>query len=155
MENSIYEKFMSLAIDEAKKAKTHGDWPFGAVVVKEEIVVGKGYAQDKSGGDVTNHAELVAIQDACRNLQSNNLQDCAIYCTNEPCLMCASGIFQANIGQVIIGVSRDDLSQLLRPRKLRIEDLAADAGHKIKIVKGILRDKIMNLFSDIKKTSSS
>jgi len=65
--------------------------------------------------------------------------------------MCAAGIFQAHIPQVIIGASRDDLSKLLRPRKLRIEDLATDSGHKIDILRGVLKDNVLELFNDIKK----
>jgi len=146
-----HNEFMLLAFEEAKKAKDNGDWPFGAVVVKDDKVVGKGHVTDKSGGDVTDHAELVALRDACRNLKTNNLEGCSIYCSNEPCMMCAAGIFQAGIGNIFIGVSRDDLPNLLRPRKLRIEDLAQDSRHKIDIVRGILKERILPLFDDIKK----
>jgi len=147
----IHKHFMLLAIEQAKEAKRLGDWPFGAVIVYQGKVIGKGKAEDKTKGDVTDHAELVAIRDACKTLVTNNLQNCVIYCTNEPCLMCAAGIFQAHIPQVIIGASRDDLSKLLRPRKLRIEDLATDSGHKIDILRGVLKDNVLELFNDIKK----
>lgn len=146
-----HEHFMLLAIEQAKMAKTFGDWPFGSVVVFQGKVIGEGKAEDKTKGDVTDHAELVAIRKACRTLGTNNLKDCIIYCTNEPCLMCAAGIFQANIPQVIIGASREDLSKLLRPRNIRIEDLAQDSGHKISITRGVLKDTIIELFSGIKK----
>ena len=138
----IHEDYMQLAFEEARKAKDRGDWPFGAVIVKDGIVVGKGYVKDKSGGDVTDHAELVAVRDTCRNLKTNDLQGCTIYCSNEPCIMCAAGIFQSNIGRVFIGVSGEDLPKLLRPRKLRIEDIAKDSGHKIEITRGLLKEKI-------------
>ncbi|EKD94286.1 MAG: hypothetical protein ACD_26C00136G0004 [uncultured bacterium] len=126
MQNGIHERFMALAIEEAIEAKVNGDWPFGAIIVKNGIVIGKGHVKDKSGGDLTDHAELMAVRDACKYLNSNNLQGCEIYCTNEPCLMCAAGIFQANIDKVFMGASRDDLPHLLRSRKLRIEDIAED-----------------------------
>lgn len=144
-----HSMFMLHAIEEAKKAKEKGDWPFGAVVVRDDQIIGKGYAIDKSGGDVTDHAEIRAIRNACKILHTNDLHNCAIYCTNEPCLMCAAGIFQANIGKVYIGVSRDDLPHLLRPRKLRIEDLAHDSGHQIKIIRGVLKEQILSLFTEI------
>ena len=146
-----HEQFMLLAFEEAKKAKENGDWPFGAVVVKNNKVVGKGHVLDKSEGDVTDHAELVALRNACHNLKTNNLEGCVIYCSNEPCIMCAAGIFQAGIGNVFIGVSRNDLPHLLRPRKLHIEDLAQDTNHKITIQRGLLKDKILPLFEDIEK----
>lgn len=152
MQSSTHEHFMLLAINEAQEAKKMGDWPFGSVVVHKGKVVGVGKAEDKTKGDVTDHAELVAIRKACRELGTNNLHDCSIYCTNEPCLMCAAGIFQAHIPQVIIGASRDDLCGLLRLRKIRIEDLADDSGHEIEIIRGVLKDKIIGLFSDIQKS---
>ena len=143
--------FMQAAIEEAKKAKITGDLPFGAVVVHNNQIVGRGRAMDNTIGDVTDHAELIAIREACRNFHKNNLDDCVIYCTNEPCIMCAAGIFQANISTVYIGLSRDDLAHLLRPRQIRIDDLARDSSHEIKITRGILKDEILELFKDIKK----
>ena len=115
------QDFMLLAIEQAKKAKETGDLPFGAVVVYKNNVIGSGKAEDKSTADVTAHAELNALREACRKLKTDNLEDCIIYCTNEPCVMCAAGIFQAGILRVVIGASRADLSHILRPRKLSIE----------------------------------
>lgn len=149
--DTTHESFMTLAFEEAKKAKLRGDWPFGAIVVKDGKVVGKGHVTDKSGGDVTDHAEIVALRDTCRSLKTNNLEGCVIYCSNEPCMMCAAAIFQAGIDTVFIGVSRDNLPHLLRPRKLHIEDLAQDSNHQITIQRGLLKDKILVLFEDIKK----
>lgn len=128
----VKEELMRAAIEEAKKAKDAGDLPFGAVIVRNNKIVGRGRVTNNSTGDVTDHAELLALRDACKNLKTNDLHDCVIYCTNEPCMMCAGGIFQANISNVIIGLSRDDLPKLLRPRKLRIDDLAKDSKHEIK-----------------------
>lgn len=143
---------MRAAIEEAKKAKAAGDLPFGAVVVHNSEIIGRGRAEDNTTGDVTDHAELMAIRAACRSLKTNNLKDCVIYCTNEPCIMCAAGIFQAKISTVIIGLSRDDLAHLLRPRQIRIDDLAKDSSHEIKISRGMLKNEILELFEDIKKT---
>ena len=153
MSFTIHENFMLLAIKEAKEAKKLGDWPFGAVVVYKGKVIGKGKAEDKTKGDVTDHAEFIAIRKACRTLGTNNLRDCVIYCTNEPCIMCAAGIFQAHIPQVVIGASRDDLFGLLRSRKIRIEHLVEDSEHKIEIIRGVLKDTILELFNDIEKNT--
>lgn len=151
MQTKLCEKYMELAIREASVAKTRGNWPFGAVVVYKDKIVGKGGCHDKTTGDVTDHAELIALRNACKSLYTNNLRGCTIYCSNEPCLMCAAGIFQANIDKVVIGASRKDLPHLLRPRKFGIENVAEDSGYKIEIVKGLLKDKVLKLFTDIKK----
>ena len=147
-----HEYFMQIAIEQAKEGKTLGDWPFGAVIVQNGIIVGKGYAKDKTTGDVTEHAEIEALRAACKKIQSNNLENCTIYCTNEPCLMCAASIFQAKISHVIIGASRTDLSHLLRQRNIHIDLLAEDSEQEIEIVKGVLRDQVLELFQDINKT---
>lgn len=65
--------------------------------------------------------------------------------------MCAAGIFQAKIADVRIGLSREDLPKLLRPRKLGLDTLADDSGYHITITKGILKEKIQALFSNIEK----
>jgi tRNA(Arg) A34 adenosine deaminase TadA len=150
MEPSLDETFMLQAIEEAKKGKSKGDLPFGAIVVHNGEVVGRGRAENGTIGDVTDHAELMALREACRTLKRNNLNDCTIYGTNEPCSMCAAGIFQAKIADVRFGLSRSDLS-FLRPRKLSINDLAEDSGYEIKITRGLLKDNVLELFKDIKK----
>lgn len=141
---------MLAALEEARLAKTTGDLPFGAVVVYEGKIVGRGRAQDNTSGDVTDHAELMAVREACKTLGTNNLKECAIYCTNEPCMMCAAGILQAKIPEIIIGASRDDLV-FLRPRRLRIDDLVSDSSFSVRITRGVLKDKVLELFSDVQK----
>lgn len=145
------EYFMRLALEEAKKARALGDFPFGAVVANGDDVVGRGRAENNTIGDVTDHAEILAIRNACKSLGRNNLEDCVIYCSNEPCLMCAAAIFQANIPKVVIGVSRGDLPNFLRPRKLSIEHLAEDSSYKIEITRDVLKDEIIPLFDDLVK----
>lgn len=146
-----HEKLMSLAIDEAKHAKTLGDWPFGCVIVKNNLVVGLGRVTEKTGGDITDHAEMRAIKDACKNLDSNDLSNCTIYCTNEPCLMCASAIFQSGIADIIISLSRDELPHLLRTRRIRIDDLAGDLNFQVNIIRGIKKTEMLSLFEDVGK----
>lgn len=143
MKNSNY---MALALNQAKIAKRRGDRPFGAVIVCKDAVIAKGGCNDETTGDVTDHAEIIALRKACRKLKKNNLSDCTIYCTNEPCPMCAAALFQAKIPQVVIGLTRDDLPQMLRPRKIRIKDLAKDSGYEISIKTGVLRKQILKEF---------
>ncbi len=146
-----YERFMELAIAQGRLAKEAGEWPFGAVIVCGEKVVARNRRSETADKNALSHAELKAVGDACKALGKNNLSDCVIYCTNEPCLMCAASIFQAKIPKVVIAASRTDFPDLLRPRKLHIEDLAADSGYKVEIIKGILKDKVLELFKGIKK----
>lgn len=144
------EFFMKEALKEAKLAKKRGDLPFGAVVVKNETIISKGQCREFSEKDVTAHAELEAVKKANKKLNKMNLSNCNIYATVEPCNMCASAIFQAKIPRIIIGASRDELSWVFRPRKIRINKLAKDQSYKPEIIFGLLKKEIKGLFKDIK-----
>ena len=143
--------YMRVAIEEAEAAKAEGEWPFGAVVVHKEVIIARGRCREKKDKTVLAHAEIAAVDATCKGLQKTDLSDCIIYCTSEPCLMCAAAIMQAKIPMIIIGVARHDLSHLLRERKYRIEDLATDSGYNPLIVHGVLKEKILKLFEDVKK----
>ncbi len=143
--------FMELAIEQARLAKEAGEWPFGAVIVQGEKVIAQNRRTEAEEQNVLGHAELNVIDDACKFLKTNELSDCMIYCSNEPCLMCSSAIFQAKIPRVVIAISRSDLPHLLRKRKLRIEDLATDIGYEVEIVHGVSKEEALELFKDIRK----
>ena len=142
---------MEEAIKEAVKAKDKGDLPFGAVVVCDGKIIARNHSQETSRSDVTAHAELQAVHEASKFLGRINLSDCVIYCSNEPCIMCAAALFQAKIEQVVIGALRDDLPHVLRTRKLRIDDLAHDSGYSVSLTKGILKERVIKLFDGIER----
>jgi len=138
--------FMQQALHQAKLAARDGELPFGAVVVKDNQVISVGRCREAKRKTVLAHAEAEAIDKACRTLGTNKLTDCIIYCTNEPCPMCAAAIFQAKVPLVVIGASRADLS-FLRPRAIDIQALAEDSGYAITIVRDILKPHVIELFS--------
>lgn len=74
--------------------------PFGAVIVKNNKIVGEGYNKVTSTNDPTAHAEIVAIRDACKNLNTFDLSDCDLYSSCEPCPMCLSAIYWSNIKKI-------------------------------------------------------
>lgn len=143
------ESYMRLAIEEARMALQNGELPIGAVVVSPAGIVARNRCRESADRTVLAHAELLALDDACRARGSNVLSDCTIYSTNEPCVMCSAAIFQAKIGKVVYGVSRRDLPQTFRQRTLSICDLAADSGYAPVIVPGVLKDDILALFSGV------
>ena len=98
------ENFMRLAIEQAQLAARLGEIPVGAVVVKGGQVIGQGYNRRESDLSAIGHAEILAIQDACRTLNSWRLTDCELYVTLEPCPMCAGAIINARIRRVVYGV---------------------------------------------------
>ena len=86
--------------------------PFGAVIVKDNKIVGVGNNQVLMNNDPTAHAEVVAIRNACKNLNTFDLSGCTIYSTSEPCPMCLSSIIWANIKEVYYGTNRKEVAKI-------------------------------------------
>lgn len=82
--------------------------PFGAVVVKDGTIVGRGYNQVTSLNDPSAHAEILAIRDACKNLNSYHLKGCELYTSCEPCPMCMGAVYWARLEKVYYGNSNQD-----------------------------------------------
>jgi tRNA(adenine34) deaminase len=99
------ERFIKLAIEEARKALAHDDVPVGAVVVRDGEVVGAGHNERERRQDPTAPAETLALQAAARELGSWRLIDCVLYVTLEPCAMCAGAIVLARVPRVVYGTA--------------------------------------------------
>lgn len=105
--------FMDEAINEsAKNLETGHGGPFGAVVVKDGVIVGRGHNEVLKNNDPTCHGEIQAIRDACRNLGTYDLSGCELYTSAEPCPMCLSAIIWANIKTVYYGNSAKDAAAI-------------------------------------------
>ena len=98
---------MRLALAEARKAFSIGEIPIGAVVVANDIVVGRGHNLTETLGDVTAHAEMQALTAAASTLGGKYLTDCTLYVTIEPCLMCAGAIGWSQIRRIVVGAPDD------------------------------------------------
>ncbi|MDD6024124.1 MAG: tRNA adenosine(34) deaminase TadA [Oscillospiraceae bacterium] len=97
------EYFMTEALKLAAKAAELGEVPIGCVVVKEDTIVGRGYNCRETGKSALYHAEVMAIEEACKTLGGWRLWQCRLYVTLEPCPMCAGAIINARIPKVIYG----------------------------------------------------
>ncbi len=98
------ERYMRMAIAEARRAYDEDEVPIGAVVVtKSGRVIGRGRNLTEALGDVTAHAEMQAITAASQSLGGKYLQECTLYVTVEPCLMCAGAIAWSQLGRIVIG----------------------------------------------------
>lgn len=96
-------KFMELALNEAKKAYSKKEVPVGAVIIKDDVIIAKAHNLREQKHTSLAHAEILAIEKACKKLKSWRLDGCIMYVTLEPCLMCAGAITQSRIKKVIIG----------------------------------------------------
>lgn len=99
----LEENFMLEALEEAKKAFNKKEVPIGAVVVKDNEIIGRGHNLRETSKNPISHAEIMAIQEACKFLGGWRLTDCTLYVTIEPCPMCAGAILQSRIQKVVIG----------------------------------------------------
>lgn len=101
-EEHIY-KYMYSALQEAEKALEQNEVPVGAVIVHDNKIIGRGYNQTEMLKDPTAHAEILAITAAANNLQSKFLDECDLYVTVEPCVMCSGAILLARIRNIYFG----------------------------------------------------
>lgn len=99
------EKYMRLALNEARSALDNDEVPIGAVIVSGGRVVGRGHNLVETLADVTAHAEIQAITAAASTLGGKYLPDCTIYVTVEPCAMCAGALAWSQIGRIVYGAS--------------------------------------------------
>ena len=97
------EYFMKQAIIEAKKAIDEDEVPVGAVVVCNNMIVARAHNLTETLNDVTAHAEMQAITAASNYIGGKYLNDCTLYVTLEPCIMCAGGLFWSHISKIVFG----------------------------------------------------
>lgn len=139
------EKFMQMALAEAKNAADFGEVPIGAVIVRNGVVVGRGYNLRERAKDPTAHAELLAIKQASETLGGWRLIGCTLYVTLEPCPMCAGAIVQSRIDRVVYGVSdpkagcAGTLMNLLQEERF---------NHQVEVTSGILAEECSVILKD-------
>ncbi|MCF0244120.1 MAG: nucleoside deaminase [Bacteroidaceae bacterium] len=137
------ERFMRMAIKEAEKAAAEGEIPVGAVVVCQGQVISRAHNLTETLHDVTAHAEMQAITSAADYLGGKYLQDCALYVTLEPCIMCAGAIGWAQISRLVYGASDERRGySLFAPKALH---------PKCEVVSGILADECKKILLDFFK----
>ncbi len=107
-----HEKFMKRAIELSKESVKNGGGPFGAVIVKDGVIVGEGVNSVSKQIDPTAHAEVVAIRNATKNLDTYNLKGSIIYTSCEPCPMCLGAIYWAHISYIYYGNTKDDAAKI-------------------------------------------
>jgi len=144
-ENERYEHFMKEAYKEALKAYMEGEVPIGAVIVKDNVVIGRGYNQREFSDDPTDHAEIKAIKKATSFIGDWRLTSCELYVTIEPCMMCCGAIYQSRIEKLIYGSKDQKMGMVDSGEKLlQIDNL----NHKVEVISGIMYEKCKNLMKE-------
>jgi guanine deaminase len=141
-----HEQFMRRAIELAREAVDENrGGPFGCVVVKDGEIIAEGSNQVTSTNDPTAHAEVVAVREACRNLNSFQLEGCSVYTSCEPCPMCLGAIYWARPARIFVAATRDDAaaagfddehfySEIEKPnekRQLKMESLLREESQQV------------------------
>lgn len=101
------EKYMNIAILEAKKSLKNNDIPVGAVLIKNDRIISKSYNKCNKNGSIHQHAEIDCINKAIAKTGDKYLDDCILYVTMEPCLMCFGAIQKTNIHKIVYGVENE------------------------------------------------
>ncbi len=142
---------MERAIELALKGMRNNEGgPFGAIVVKDGQIIGRGNNCVTSTNDPTAHAEIVAIRDACKNTNSFKLDDCVIYASCEPCPMCLSAIYWSHIKKVYFGCSTSDAAEIDFDDKFIYKELNISISKRKIPMAQLLRDKALEVFSEWK-----
>ena len=146
------EKFMRAAIDLSIKMMRRGKGgPFGAVIVKGTRIVGRGCNQVTSGNDPTAHAEIVAIRDACRRLNTFILDECDLYTSCEPCPMCLAAIYWARLRNVYYGNTRKDAAKIAFDDDFIYQQVALPIQKRTLKMKPLLRKEALVAFTEWEK----
>src|SRR5580658_2808574 len=132
------EYYLRAAIAEANNAEANGEVPVGAIVVREDQIIGRGQNRVLRDSDPTAHAEIVALREAGLALKNYRLEDCTLYATLEPCAMCAGAILHARITRLVYaapdpkaGACGSVLSVMNHPQ----------LNHKVEVVSGLLAEE--------------
>ena len=104
-QQQVHERWMRLALDEARAALNHDDVPVGAVIIRDGTVIASRHNERELTGDPTAHAEVLALRDAAHHIDHWRLDDCTLVVTLEPCAMCAGAIVNSRLGTLIYGAA--------------------------------------------------
>jgi len=138
-------RYMYAALQEAQKAFDDDEVPVGAVVVHKNRIIGRGYNQVEKLKDATAHAEMIAITSASNNLQNWRLNECAIYVTLEPCIMCTGALLSSRINELFYAASDIKFGACGS-----IHNLAENSktNHTIKVYSGVLAKESEELLKE-------
>src|SRR5882757_2338084 len=143
------EKYMRAAIQlSLSKMRANCGGPFGAVVVRNGKVVGRGWNQVTSSNDPTAHAEVSAIRDACKRLKTFQLDDCELYTSCEPCPMCLSAMYWARLKRVYYGNTRKDAAKIAFDDDFIYREVAVPIAKRRIHMRQLLRAEALTAFKE-------
>jgi len=152
MDKNTNEKYMLSAIEEAQLAFECGEVPIGAVIVLNGVIVGRGHNSIETEKDATMHAEMKAIQQACKNIGDWRLNGASIYVNVEPCIMCMSACILSRIENVYYGCKQDNLGGSII---IEMDNNRLNLPYKLNIIGGIFenesREMVQRFFRNVRR----
>jgi tRNA(adenine34) deaminase len=146
-----HNRFMAIAIEEAKAGAAQGELPFGAVVVRDGEVVVRSRSLKVSACDATAHSETLAIKYATQKLGRRELPDCTFYATCEPCPMCLGAILNGGINTLVLGARNRDIKQLAKVafnfKDYTVERFAEMTGWNLTVIEGVRSAECIALYA--------
>lgn len=139
------EQWMRLALAQARQAIELGEVPVGAVAVLDGRVIGSGFNRKESDQDPTAHAEMIALREAAAHLNNWRLVDVTLYCTLEPCPMCAGAMIQARLSRLVYGA---------KDTRFGADGTIVDVlgrpefNHRVEVVSGVLAEEAGELLQE-------
>jgi len=147
-----HEKYMAIAIEEAKAGAAMGEQPFGAVVTRGEEVICRARSLKVGTFDTTAHSETLAIKHATQKLRQRTLPDCVFYATCEPCPMCLGAILNAGISTLVIGARKHQVrpfaTRAFNFKDYSVESFAEMVGWDLTVINGVLNDQCVALYAN-------
>ncbi|MEW7280585.1 nucleoside deaminase [Aquimarina sp. 2201CG1-2-11] len=125
--------------------------PFGAVVVKDDQIIAEGCNRVTSSNDPTAHAEMVAIREACKKLETFQLEDCTIYTSCEPCPMCLGAIYWARPKKVFYGCTKEDAAAIQFDDQFIYDELDKTIDNRHISFEGLMRNEAVEVFNEWSK----
>lgn len=137
--------FMSLALDEARKALAEGEVPVGCVIVLDGGVIARAHNRTVALSDPTAHAEILALREASEKLGDWRLSGSSVYVTSEPCVMCSGALVLARVNEVIYALEDEKFGG-----SVSLYEIPADPrlNHRLRVVKGPLGDEVRELLRE-------
>ena len=133
-----HESYMRWCIDLAKIAKKRGDSPVGSLIVQNGKIIGEGIEGGKTQKDITFHAEIEAIRDATKRIERQDLSDCILYTTHEPCIMCSYVIRHMKIPIVVAGITTGEIGGFSSHIPILLDTTIKRWSAPPTIIKGVL-----------------
>lgn len=142
--------YMSIALEEARLAALENEVPVGCVIVKDNEIIARTHNTRQKNKSAINHAEIMAIDIACKKLNSWQLDGCTLYVTLEPCIMCAGAILQARIKKVVYAAKEPKFGACGSILNI-FNNFEYKFNHEVEVIEGVLEEEAKQLLKDFFK----